>query len=720
MTSTADWDRNNAVYLSAALTWLRLRLIRGATPGSPGPAPVPVPEPGPGNQLVPLSAVAPAVPSMESRWRLRRATRAPGQAGEAEPGLTGSTQNPVSEEELARAAAALAAAAATDPPPALILLAQRFGLSDFERDLLLLCVGMELDPGLAVLCAGAHGDPSACYPTFALAFAVFDHPSWEPLLPDRPIRRFSLIEIHQPFATPLTTSALRADERVVSYVKGIAYVDDRLAPLLMPLEPPDPAVQPLGSLATAVGRILAVLEHTPEGSLLPAVQLLGADTPTKEMIAGQVADALGQHLFRLPAQFLPGDPGELERFARLWQRECALAPIALYLDAPGDDPHSSATSAASRFLSRSNGLVLIDAQAVLPLHGRSSLVLDVERPTMSEQAELWRSALNGGADDAPEGLASQFDFGAPTIARIATAAHSVPGGQPLADRCWTASLAETRSGLDTLAQRIETKATWDDIVLPDAELRLLRTVADQVGRRGLVYDTGGFARKTSRGLGINALFTGPSGTGKTMAAEVIANHLRLNLYRIDLSAVVSKYIGETEKNLARLFGGAESGGVVLFFDEADALFGKRTEIRDSHDRYANIEVSYLLQRMESYRGLSILATNARAALDAAFVRRLRFVVTFAYPAPAERKRIWQMVFPAATRTEDLDYDRLARFDFAGGNIFSIALNAAFLAASDGTPVTMRHILESARVEARKLERPVSEHEYDPADRMVSA
>jgi SpoVK/Ycf46/Vps4 family AAA+-type ATPase len=184
--------------------------------------------------------------------------------------------------------------------------------------------------------------------------------------------------------------------------------------------------------------------------------------------------------------------------------------------------------------------------------------------------------------------------------------------------------------------------------------------------------------------------------------------------------VVSKYIGETEKNLERLFREAESGGVILLFDEADALFGKRTEIRDSHDRYANIEVSYLLQRMESYRGLSILATNARNSLDTAFVRRLRFVVTFAYPRSAERKRIWQLVFPPATRTEGLDYDRLAQLDFAGGNIFSVALNAAFLAASDGTPVGMRHVLASARVETRKLERPVNEREYDLTDRMVSA
>src|SRR6266581_7594059 len=179
----------------------------------------------------------------------------------------------------------------------------------------------------------------------------------------------------------------------------------------------------------------------------------------------------------------------------------------------------------------------------------------------------------------------------------------------------------------------------------------------------------------NRGLGINALFAGESGTGKTMAAEVIANSLHLNL-----SAVVSKYIGETEKNLRRLFDAAEDGGAILFFDEADALFGKRSEVKDSHDRYANIEINYLLQRMESYRGLAILATNMKSVLDTAFMRRLRFIVNFPFPGLTERKRMWQQVFPANTPTDGLDYDRLARFNLTGGSISNIALNAAFLAA----------------------------------------
>jgi SpoVK/Ycf46/Vps4 family AAA+-type ATPase len=223
-----------------------------------------------------------------------------------------------------------------------------------------------------------------------------------------------------------------------------------------------------------------------------------------------------------------------------------------------------------------------------------------------------------------------------------------------------------------------------------------------------VYDEWGFRQKMNRGLGISALFAGASGTGKTMAAEVIANDLRLNLYRIDLSAVVSKYIGETEKNLRQLFDAAEDGGAILFFDEADALFGKRSEIKDSHDRYANIEINYLLQRMEAYRGLAVLATNMKSALDQAFLRRLRFIVNFPFPGAEDRKRIWRKVFPAETPIERLDYDRLARLNLTGGSIHNIALNAAFLAAQAGGAVTMPLVLAAARTEFRKLERPINE------------
>jgi SpoVK/Ycf46/Vps4 family AAA+-type ATPase len=265
--------------------------------------------------------------------------------------------------------------------------------------------------------------------------------------------------------------------------------------------------------------------------------------------------------------------------------------------------------------------------------------------------------------------------------------------------------------MSLLAERLIPKATWDDIVLAANAESLLRQIAQQVGQRGTVYDEWGFRQKLSRGLGISALFVGDSGTGKTMAAEVIANALNLNLYRIDLSAVVSKYIGETEKNLRRLFDAAEDGGAILFFDEADALFGKRSEVKDSHDRYANIEINYLLQRMEAYRGLAILATNMKTALDQAFMRRLRFIVNFPFPGPKERNLIWQKIFPLETPLAGLDFEKLGRFNMTGGSINNIALNAAFMAAHQGTAVTMPLVLAAARTEFRKLERPIREADF---------
>jgi SpoVK/Ycf46/Vps4 family AAA+-type ATPase len=341
------------------------------------------------------------------------------------------------------------------------------------------------------------------------------------------------------------------------------------------------------------------------------------------------------------------------------------------------------------------------------------LTLDISKPSSSEQAAAWQSALGLASGDSPAQLAAQFNLGYLAIRQLAQEVLSEQSSEPLSlhARLWEACLASTRPQLDLLAERIDPKATWEDIVLPAAEAALLHQLAEQVAQRTTVYEKWGFGQKMSRGMGISALFAGDSGTGKTMAAEVIASDLRLNLYRIDLSAVISKYIGETEKNLRRLFDAAENGGAILFFDEADALFGKRSEVKDSHDRYANIEINYLLQRMEAYRGMAILATNMKSALDTAFMRRLRFIVRFPFPGVAERKAIWQRVFPADMPKGGLDYDRLARLNITGGTIHSIALNAAFLAARAESPLTMPMILEAARTEFRKNERPINEADF---------
>ena len=235
-------------------------------------------------------------------------------------------------------------------------------------------------------------------------------------------------------------------------------------------------------------------------------------------------------------------------------------------------------------------------------------------------------------------------------------------GDSLGRALWHACRERARPALDDLAQRIDCVASWSDLVLPASQLDTLQEIVAQVRRRATVYDDWGFAARSARGLGITALFSGASGTGKTMAAEVLAAELELDLYRIDLSSVVSKYIGETEKNLRQVFDAADAGGAILLFDEADALFGKRTEVKDSHDRYANIEVSYLLQRMEEYRGLAILTTNLKDGVDQAFLRRLRFVVNFPFPNAAAREEIWRLIFPPAVPSEDLDLAVLARLN----------------------------------------------------------
>jgi hypothetical protein len=598
-------------------------------------------------------------------------------------------------------------------PPALEWLARRLGLSAFERDLLLLCVGMELDIRWPQLCAQAQQDPARPYPTFALAFALLDEPSWDALSPERPLRYWRLLEIHQPGAQPLVSAALAADERIVNAIKGMNYLDDRLSPLLVALAP---ATLPPSQQAIA-DQLLEALHHVPPGQSPPVVQLLGSDSVSKQAIAQAVAATFGAQTHRLAAELLPQAIAEQETLIRLWQRESQLMPIALYLDASEVERGDAGAATVKRFMARAGGLSFIDAREPWAGAGISTISVDVGKPTAVEQRALWQQLLGEAADAQPRHLAGHFDFNLGRIEQIAHGALAALEGnvaQPaeaLAKSLWQGALAHVRPALDQLAQRIEPKAGWDDLKLPDSEKALLRGIADQVAQRSTVYDDWGFRGRMNRGLSISVLFAGESGTGKTMAAEVIASELGLSLYRIDLSAVVSKYIGETEKNLRKLFDAAEDGGSILFFDEADALFGKRSEVKDSHDRYANIEVNYLLQRLESFRGLAILATNMKSSLDSAFLRRLRFVVNFPFPGMAERKAIWASVFPAQAATGALDLERLARLALTGGSIQGIALNAAFMAARAGVKIGMPLLLEAARTEYRKLDKPVNEADF---------
>jgi len=542
---------------------------------------------------------------------------------------------------------------------------------------------------------------------------AFAEPSWDALSAHRPLRYLRLLEINQPGATPLTAAALRADERVVNYIKGLNAVDERLSALLAVSGTGDaPALAP--SQEALAEDIVAQLQLSDSSGDAPLVELLGVDPGSKHDVATQVCAALNRRLYRIALDALPGPKAEIENLARLWRRESLMLPVALYVDAEEiDGAAHELGSALHWFLSRDLGLVFVGLREPPARPIDASCAVEVRKPTAQEQRKAWTEALGSRAERTAVVLAGQFNLSLRDIRRIASRATQARASAT-EDKVWDACCSLTRPRLDLLALRIEPKATWDDLVLPQEALGLLHQIAAQVRGRHQVYEEWGYAKTMTRGLGISALFAGESGTGKTMAAEVLAKELRLALYRIDLSAVVSKYIGETEKNLRKLFDAAEQGGAILLFDEADALFGKRSEVKDSHDRYANIEINYLLQRMEAFSGLAILATNMKSALDLAFMRRLRFVVNFPFPGVAERTQIWRKALAPDVPRDTLDYERLARFNLSGGNIHSIALNATFTAAqrTDADKmVNMPLLLSATRSELRKLDKQVNEADF---------
>jgi AAA+ superfamily predicted ATPase len=506
-------------------------------------------------------------------------------------------------------------------------------------------------------------------------------------------------------------------------VKGLNHLDDRVARWLAPLHVKNSEAELPASQQRAVELIKTEIEHAISKQQLPIVQMIGRDAAGKKLIALQVANEFRRLIYLLNAEALPAQGAEAATFIRLLQRETQLLPLTIYIDARDLDKAAEGRAAAlKRFLSDYEGLIFLDTFEPWPCADRDVVSVTIARPTADEQHAVWVHALGESSAEFAEQLAGQFSLDLPAIKQIAEKSQ---GDRAAIWQACRASLRPTMNGLaQHLAPRREWEALdprdaaqrqliWDALVLPETDKRLLQQIASQVAHRFKVYETWKVSRSVNRGLGISALFAGESGTGKTLAAEVLAKILDLDLYRIDLSSVVNKYIGETEKNLRRLFDAAEDSGVVLFFDEADALFGKRSEVKDSHDRYANIEINYLLQRLEAYNGLAILATNLKNALDQAFMRRLRFIVNFPFPTPAERLLIWKKAFPAGVPLDaNLNFERLARLNLTGGNIHSIAINAAFLAASQTSPlVTLPVILEAARDELRKLDKQFSEADF---------
>ena len=691
-----QWEQSNAEFLAASLEWLRIVLRQHAEAGrarTEGGAPTTRPAP---LQITPPEEVK------RLRWGQRpREGPPPAPAIEAVPSA--------GPDELTAALARVAEAEAALPPPALVDLTSRLELSRFERDTLLMCLAEELDPGIGALFARAHGSDSMPFPTLGLALAVLPDPAWEAISPRGGLRFWRLVEISHPSGSALVTSPMRADERIVNHVKGLDYLDERIAVLVSRLSPGAEAALPQ-SQQLAVARCMGAWEHVPAA---PVVHMIGGQPGSKHLVAARAAAAFGLTTYRLPATLLPANAADLDQLARLWERETALMPVALFVDADDDTQPESETLPVGQFVTRLNTPVFLSSRDARPGLGRPAVVVDVAPPTTRERAAAWRDALGPGAATVDvDLLASQFALDVPAIAEVART------NEP--DAVWDACLARTRPRLNGLAQRLRPVVGWDDIVLPAQAEGLLRQIAGQVRSQETVYDTWGFGERMSRGLGVTALFAGPSGTGKTMAAEVLAHELDLDLYRTDLSAVMSKYIGETEKNLRRLFDAAEAGGALLFMDEADALLGKRSEVRDAHDRYANVQIDYLLQRMESYRGLAVMATNVRSALDPAFVRRLRFVVEFPFPDAAQRREIWQRAFPQdAPGRDGLDYDHLARFDVSGGMTRNIALNAAFLAAAADSQITMPLVLQAAQEEFRKLKQSARQRDFVWSPRVAS-
>jgi ATPase family associated with various cellular activities (AAA) len=582
----------------------------------------------------------------------------------------------------------------------LAALAGRCGLSPFERDTLVLVAGVELDDSIAGLCARVHGDVSWSWASFGLALRALPDPHWDALGSQAPLRSLALVD-HDRRAGGLTTARLRVDERVLLAILGVDSVDDELAAFATVLIPDE------GLLPRTHERLLDRLADDVAGPML----LRGASAAREAFVRSWANRVAAPRAWELSAPSLPVDVSEFSMLVRRLTREHRLtaSPVVVTLD----DVDPAQLSIARRLAHR---LVAVNVPVIVssldPVSGlpAAAHVVDLDDGPPAEHVAVWRKALGPAAtalNGHVERLAGQFRLPGADLRAVASEIDRAEDPDTMARTLWAACRARARADLDGLAQRVVPMARWDDLVLPVRELAALRDLLRHARHRATVFDNWQVAGNSRTGRGVTALFSGPSGTGKSLAAEVIAGELDVDLYRVDLSQVVSKYIGETEKNLRRVTDSAEQSGAVLLFDEADALFGQRSEVKDSHDRYANIEVSYLLQRMESYRGLAVLTTNLRANVDDAFTRRLAFIVTFPFPDVDARRALWARAFNARVPVETLDADRLAQLTLAGGSIRNVAVHAAFLAAERGDTVTMADLLRGARSEYAKLERPLT-------------
>jgi AAA+ superfamily predicted ATPase len=608
-----------------------------------------------------------------------------------------------------------------DQPTRLDQLVQAFALGKGEIDLFLLALLPEIDPRYEQIYAYLQDDVTRKRPTVELLLNLVARDLAEklalrsllrataPLLTNHLLLRFDDPHSVEP---PLLSQFVRPDPFVVEWLLGAEGVSEPLQQAARLLEPR----RPDAGILAADQR--ARLETVPSEHPLPLVVLEGGYGGGKQSAALALANAAETPLLVLDIARI----ATVETVFALALRDARLHDAMLYV-AGWEHLNEETARGALIELAAYRGLVAVGTTTPWSPPPRLErpvfrLVLDV--PAFQRRRQLWAHYLaeTGAPPLDVTAVANQFRFSAGQIRDAAASAVDLARWQQTAltsDELFAASRAHSNQKLGALATKINPRFTWNDIVLPVDTLAQLREMVNTVRHRPRVYHDWGFAKRLALGRGLNALFAGESGTGKTMAVDVMAGELGLELYKIDLSAVVSKYIGETEKNLNQIFHEAETSNAILFFDEADALFGKRSEVRDSHDRYANVEISYLLQRMEAFDGVVILATNLRANLDEAFTRRLHYVVEFPFPEAEDRTRIWQVnVPPDVPLADDVDWADLAqRFRITGGNIRNIILAASFLAAEEESALALRHLLHAARREYQKLGRLIDDTLFVP-------
>ncbi len=625
-------------------------------------------------------------------------------------------------------------------------LAHHFALTAIDIDILLICLAPELDLRYESLYSYLHGDVTKKRPSVDLVLNLLC-PTLEAKLsvrqrfiPSSPLLKYHLLNLFDDPSgqQPLLSKYLKIDERIANYLLNIDEIDTRLRVYTNYLVPQIP----LNDLFIPVEmkqrlKLLAQKKEALTGGFIFYFQGsygVGKQT-TAEALCHEFNMGLlvvdGDRIASLLENRLPNsEPSAFETTICLLCREARLQKAVLYwkgFDNLLEDGKKVWLESFMRQMEDVNLLTILAGnvtwEPVNALQNIPFLRVEFSHPTTAERMQMWKKCLKHeksyDSETELKELASKFRFSGGQIEDAAKTAHNLaqwrdPKNEQLTmGDIYAACRLQSNPKLSKLATKINPHYKWDDIILPPDLLKQLREICNSVKYRSLIYDEWGFDRKLAMGKGLNVFFAGLPGTGKTMSADILAGELGLELYKIDLSTVVSKYIGDTEKNLSRIFTEAKTSNAILFFDEADALFGKRSEVRDSHDRYANIETSYLLQQMEEYEGVVILATNLRKNMDDAFIRRMHFSLEFPFPSKKERQRIWEQILPDATpKSPDIDLNFMAsRFEIAGGNIRNIALAAAFLAADDSAAIAMNHLICATRREYQKMGKIVSEGEF---------